>query len=99
MSGSESILRELGLAGRTRKVRHKKLTAEQWQRLEQEAEARAQTTRNKVLANELQLSELYVAHMVSRLLAERRGDVPRLAHVFALSSSGESDTLSSGPSP
>ena len=93
MSAPDSTAHRLGLPYRTRKVRHKKLTAEQWQRLEQEAEARAQTTRNKILASELQLSELYVAHVVSRLLAEKRGKVPRLAHVFALSEEEGSATL------
>ncbi len=93
MSAPDSTAHRLGLPYRTRRVRHKKLTAEQWQRLEQEADRRAQTTRNKVLASELQLSELYVAHVLSRLLAEKRGDVPRLTHVFALSETDESDNL------
>lgn len=93
MSAPDSIAHKLGLPFRTRKVRHKKLTAEQWQRLEQEAMARAKTTRNKILAEELHLSELYVAHVVSRLLAEKKGKVPRLAHVFALSDEDHSVRL------
>jgi hypothetical protein len=90
MAAPDSIAHAAGLPFRTRKVRHKKLTEEQYARLKHEAEIRSQVTRNKVLAGELGLTELYVAQLISRLLAERRGHVPRLTHKFALSNPGES---------
>jgi hypothetical protein len=77
-------LASLGL-GKSRKVRHRKtMTPEKWAALEREADVRAQVTSYKTLAAQLDLTEDFIAHTVSRLVRERRGVVPRLAHVFAL---------------
>lgn len=75
----------LGFPGKSRKVRHRDgMTPEKWAVLEREADLRVKMTRNKVLAAQLGLTELYVCRALARLVQERRGLVPRLAHVFAL---------------
>lgn len=79
-----TTLAEIGLPGKARKVRHRHLTAEQWAKLEHEADLRAQITAQKTLATEMGVTQSYICNILRRLVEERRGNVPRLAHKFAL---------------
>jgi len=84
MSMPSRLVAIFGGGGPVRRVKHRKLTAEQWAVLEREAEIRSRVTRNKIIAQNLGVTELYVAHAISRLIKERRGHVPRVTHSFAL---------------
>jgi hypothetical protein len=84
MSATQSILAALGLPGKSRKVRHRSITAEDWALLEREADLRAQMRRNKELASLLGVPPVFICRALSRLVKERRGEVPRLAHIFSV---------------
>lgn len=73
------------LGTRSRRIKHRALTAAQWAVLEQQADLLAKLISQKTLARELNISRSYVAQTLSRLVQERQGKVPRLAHVFTLS--------------
>lgn len=82
-----TTLATLGLPGKSRKVKHRKLDATKWAVLEREADLRAQLTSQKCLAEMLGVTQSYVCQVLSRLVMERRGHVPRLTHGFALEKS------------
>lgn len=81
------------LGNRSRKIKHRALTAAQWAILEQQADLLAQLIPQKTLARDLNISPSYVAQSLSRLVQERRGKVPRVAHVFTLSSDESCGTI------
>ena len=74
-----------------RRVKHKRLTEAQWTVLEREADRRELVTRNKVLAEQLGMTELYVAQVISGIRKERAGRVPRATHIFALEAESDSE--------
>lgn len=82
-------LADIGLTPKSRKVKHWKITEEGWAILEREADLIAQCTSHKEIANKLGVSASYVSQVLSRLVMERRGKVPRLTHRFALDESVE----------
>ncbi len=70
--------------GKSRRVKHRSITAEQWAVLERQADLLAQLLPQKTLARDLKVSRSFVAQTLSRMVHERRGDVPRLTHIFTL---------------
>lgn len=70
--------------GKSRRVKHRTLTAEKLAVLERQADLLAQLLPHKTLARDLQISRSFVSQLLSRLVQERRGKVPRLTHIFSL---------------
>lgn len=65
-------------------MRPLKLTAQQWAVLEREAELRLPITRNKVLAPQLGVSELYISRAINRLMREKRRKAYGLTQVLSI---------------
>jgi DNA-binding MarR family transcriptional regulator len=86
VNSMDVAIKSLGL-GKSRKVKHRKLTQEQWAVLEREADLIAQLSDQSELARRLGVTRGYVCQVLSRLVRERRGVVPRLAHKFSLDES------------
>lgn len=81
------------LGTRSRRIKHRALTAAQWAVLEQQADLLVKLIPQKTIARELKISRSYVAQSLGRLVQERRGNVPRLTHVFTLAESEVSGTI------
>lgn len=75
-------------------IKHRKLTAAGWQRIEEIADLRMKIPTYKELADEVGLAPLYVAQLVSQIMRDRQCGSNRGTHKFVLAD-GEIEQIAS----